>query len=118
MGHIICEITSNIQKNQPMKLSILGMIKNNSIRDSLFNWSNIRKRKEDIRIKFIPEEEIYGLKDIRRRIPDLKAKEILNYQPKISLNEAHKCALMKYPKIKIKNKKHNIDYKKKSLRFY
>lgn len=48
------------------------------------------KRKEDIRIKFIPEEEIYGsYKDIRRRIPDLKkAKEILNYQPKISLNEA------------------------------
>lgn len=53
------------------------------------------KREDEIKIKFIPEEEIYGVyKDLRRRIPDLtKAKSILNYEPKIKLDKAIKMCV-------------------------
>lgn len=48
-----------------------------------------------LNIEFIPMNQIFGeYKDIMRRIPDLKkAKEILGYQPKVSLKEAIKITL-------------------------
>ncbi len=47
-------------------------------------------------LKFVPYEEIYGnaFEDVRMREPDIhKAKKILNYQPKISLNEGLKSTI-------------------------
>ena len=46
--------------------------------------------KEDLRIDFIPESEIYGdYRDLRRRLPDLtKAKKLLGYEPKVPFKEA------------------------------
>lgn len=45
---------------------------------------------KDLKIKFIPMQEVFGqYKDIMRRIPDLtKAKRILGYTPKVKLEEA------------------------------
>lgn len=46
--------------------------------------------KEDLKIDFIPESEIYGdYRDLRRRMPDLsKAKKLLGYEPKVPFKEA------------------------------
>jgi UDP-glucose 4-epimerase len=46
--------------------------------------------KEDLKIDFIPESEIYGdYRDLRRRLPDLsKAKKLLGYEPKVPFKEA------------------------------
>jgi UDP-glucose 4-epimerase len=45
---------------------------------------------KELKLKYIPMEEIFGkYKDIMRRVPDLtKAKKLLGYQPKISMEEA------------------------------
>lgn len=46
--------------------------------------------KEDLKIDFIPESEIYGdYRDLRRRLPDLsKAKKLLGYEPKVPFKDA------------------------------
>ncbi|MBI1894806.1 MAG: GDP-mannose 4,6-dehydratase [Candidatus Rokubacteria bacterium] len=43
-----------------------------------------------LKLRFVPFEEVFGrYKDIMRRIPDLtKAKQILNYHPKVSLEDS------------------------------
>ena len=47
--------------------------------------------KNELKFKFVPFKDIFGegYKDIQRRIPDLsKARQILGYEPKISLEDA------------------------------
>lgn len=53
-----------------------------------------------IKIKFIPMSEVFGkYKDIQRRIPDLtKAKSLLNYQPKVKLEEAIRITIAEIQK--------------------
>jgi UDP-glucose 4-epimerase len=55
--------------------------------------------RNQLKIKFIPESEIYGVyRDLRRRRPDLtKAERLLGYRPKLPLNDAIKlvCSAMK-----------------------
>lgn len=50
---------------------------------------------KDLKLKFIPMNEVFGkYKDIQRRIPDLtKAKNILGYQPKVKLKDAIQITL-------------------------
>lgn len=57
---------------------------------------------KDLKLKFVPFEEIFGkYKDIMRRIPDLsKAKRILNYSSKVKLREA---IILTVEQIKTKN---------------
>ena len=62
-----------------------------SVIDSAYLIADIlNKDKKKIKIRFIPENKIYGsYKDLRRRIPDLKkAKKLIGYKPKIKLREA------------------------------
>lgn len=61
-----------------------------SVIDSAKLIHEIAKTGKDLKIKFVPMDEIFGkYKDILRRIPDLsKAKNILGYEPKVKLKDA------------------------------
>lgn len=54
-------------------------------------------KKSELKIKFIPESEIYGeYKDLRRRRPDLtKAKKLVGYTPQIPIKKAIKIVIDK-----------------------
>jgi UDP-glucose 4-epimerase len=49
----------------------------------------------ELRVKFVPMKEVFGdYKDIVRRVPDLtKARKILGYRPKYSLEDAIRLSL-------------------------
>ena len=55
----------------------------------------LKIKRDDLDVEFIPEKEIYGTyKDLRRRRPDLtKAKKILGYSPRIPLKNAIKLVI-------------------------
>jgi nucleoside-diphosphate-sugar epimerase len=57
---------------------------------------------KELKIKFIPMKEIFGqYRDITRRCPDLsKAKLLLGYEPKISMEEAVSLNLETMAKMK------------------
>ena len=64
-----------------------------SIIDTVYLVASVLgKDKQEINIKFIPEKQIFGnYRDLRRRVPDLsKAKDLLDYEPKIKFKEAIK----------------------------
>lgn len=70
----------------------LGNDEEMSVLDSAYLIHKIANTGKEIKIKFIPMEEIFGkYKDIMRRIPDLtKAKRLLGYVPKTKMEEAVK----------------------------
>ncbi len=63
-----------------------------SVVDTAYLISEVANTGKDLKIKFIPFEEIFGkYKDIMRRVPDLtKAKELLGYKPEVCIKEAIK----------------------------
>jgi UDP-glucose 4-epimerase len=54
-------------------------------------------KRDDLKIEFIPESEIYGeYKDLRRRRPDLtKAKKLVGYAPQVPIKKAIKIVIDK-----------------------
>lgn len=67
-----------------------------SIKDSLYRIAKLMNiADEDVRVEYIPQHKIFGTyKDIMRRKPDLnKARTLLNYQPKITFDDAVKRVL-------------------------
>jgi UDP-glucose 4-epimerase len=73
----------------------LGNNEEISVLDSAKIIHKLANTGKDLKIKFIPYEEIFGeYKDIMRRVPDLtKARNILGYAPKNSFEEAVKKTL-------------------------
>ena len=77
-------------------LSAIGQIINigndeeMSVVDTAYLISEVANTGNELKIKFIPFEEIFGkYRDIMRRVPDLtKAKELLGYKPKVCLKDA------------------------------
>tara|TARA_B100000315_G_scaffold126021_1_gene115718 strand:- start:197 stop:1171 length:975 start_codon:yes stop_codon:yes gene_type:complete len=63
-----------------------------SVIDTAYLVKEIANTGNDLKIKFIPFEEIFGrYRDIMRRVPDLtKAKELLCYKPEVCLKDAIK----------------------------
>lgn len=61
-----------------------------SVLDSAKLIHQLAKTGKELKIKFLPMNEIFGqYKDILRRIPDLtKAKSLLGYEPKVKLKDA------------------------------
>jgi UDP-glucose 4-epimerase len=61
-----------------------------SVVDSARLIHKIANTGNELKLKFIPMENVFGkYKDIMRRVPDLsKAKKILEYSPKITMDEA------------------------------
>ena len=51
--------------------------------------------KRELKLKYVPFKEVFGdYKDIMRRVPDItKARKILGYQPKYSLEQAIQLTL-------------------------
>tara|TARA_B100000886_G_scaffold339732_1_gene306091 strand:- start:5359 stop:6357 length:999 start_codon:yes stop_codon:yes gene_type:complete len=71
----------------------IGNTEEYSVIDSVYLIASILDKDPDsIKIKFIPEKEIFGeYKDLRRRLPDIsKAKKLLGYFPKVKFREAIK----------------------------
>ena len=69
-----------------------------SILDSVYLIAEeLKIKKEEIKLKFIPEKEVFGTyKDLRRRIPNLdKAKKLLGYHPSIKFKDALKLVIKK-----------------------
>ena len=71
-----------------------------SVLDTAYLISEVANTGNDLKIKFIPFEEIFGkYKDIMRRVPYLtKAKELLGYKPKVGLKEAIKITIEEHRK--------------------
>jgi UDP-glucose 4-epimerase len=61
-----------------------------SVIDSAYLIHNIANTGKQLKLKFVPMEEVFGqYKDIMRRIPDLaKAKMLLGYSPKVNIHDA------------------------------
>tara|TARA_B100000959_G_scaffold285928_1_gene362437 strand:- start:734 stop:1708 length:975 start_codon:yes stop_codon:yes gene_type:complete len=61
-----------------------------SVIDTAYLIHEIANTGKDLKIKFLPFEEIFGkYRDIMRRVPDLtKAKELLGYKPEVCLKDA------------------------------
>ena len=68
----------------------LGNDEELSVLDAAYLIHTIAETGNELKLKFIKMEEIFGkYKDIMRRIPDLtKAKKILGYEPKVSMEKA------------------------------
>jgi UDP-glucose 4-epimerase len=68
----------------------LGNDEELSVIDAAYLIHRIADTGKELKLKFIRMEEIFGkYKDIMRRIPDLsKAKKILGYEPKVSMEKA------------------------------
>jgi len=68
----------------------LGNDEELSVLDSAKLIHQLAKTGKELKIKFVPMSEVFGnYKDIMRRIPDLqKAKRLLGYTPKVSMQEA------------------------------
>ncbi len=81
----------------------IGNTEEMSVLDSAKLIHRIANTGKELKIKYVPFKEIFGdYKDIQRRIPDLtKAKRILNYSPKMNMEEAIRITLDK-----IKNQKY------------
>ena len=60
----------------------------------------IAKTGKKLKLKFVPHKKIFGTyKEIRRRVPDLsKAKKILGYRPKTTLEEGIKITMKEHKK--------------------
>jgi UDP-glucose 4-epimerase len=73
-----------------------------SVLDTAKLIHDIAKTGKQLKLKFVPMSEVFGkYKDIQRRIPDLtKAKQILNYQPKVRLKDAIELTLQEIKKSK------------------
>lgn len=84
----------------------LGNTEEMSIIDTAYLIHRIADTGKEIKLKYIKMEDIFGkYKDILRRIPDLtKAKKILGYEPKVSMEEAIK-RMIKLRREGIENKK-------------
>lgn len=72
-----------------------------SVIDSAYLIHEIANTGKELEIKFLPMEEIFGkYKDIMKRKPDLtKARNILGYEPKVSLREAIQITIEERRKI-------------------
>lgn len=70
----------------------LGNDEEMSVIDTAHLIHKIAATGKKIKLKFVPMEKLFGkYKDIKRRLPDLnKAKNILGYEPEISMEEAIK----------------------------
>lgn len=68
----------------------LGNNEEMSVLDSAYLIHKIAANGKDLKLKFVPMEEVFGkYKDIMRRIPDLtKAKKLLDYEPTVSIEDA------------------------------
>jgi UDP-glucose 4-epimerase len=73
----------------------LGNDEEMSVLDCAHLIHRIANTGKELKLKFVPLKEIFGdYKDITRRIPDLtKAKKILNYAPKVKIEEAIKLTI-------------------------
>lgn len=81
----------------------LGNDEELSILDSAKLIHELAETGQELKLKFIPMSEVFGkYKDIMRRIPDLsKAKELLGYQPKVSMKEAIRLTIAESRKMKV-----------------
>jgi UDP-glucose 4-epimerase len=72
-----------------------------SVIDSAYLIHEIANTGKELKLKFVPMEEIFGkYKDIMKRKPDLnKAKKMLGYEPKVSLREAIQITIEERRKI-------------------
>jgi len=74
----------------------LGSEEEMSIIDSARLIHRLANTQQELKLKFVPFEEVFGknYKDIMRRVPDLtKARKILGYEPKYSLEQAIQLTL-------------------------
>ena len=83
----------------------LGNDEEMSVIDTAYLIHKIASTGKEIKLKYVKMEEIFGkYKDIMRRRPDLtKAKKLLGYEPKISMEEATK-RIIKHRRKEIENK--------------
>ena len=82
----------------------LGNDEELSVIDAAYLIHRIAETGKELKLKFIKMEEIFGkYKDIMRRIPDLtKAKRILGYEPKVSMEKAIRH-IISHRKIELEN---------------
>ncbi|MBI4620236.1 MAG: GDP-mannose 4,6-dehydratase [Desulfobacterales bacterium] len=83
------------------KIVNIGNDEELSVIDSAYLIHEIAHTGKELKIKFLPMEEIFGkYKDIMKRKPDLtKAKKMLGYEPKVSLREAIQITIEERRKI-------------------
>ena len=84
----------------------LGNDEEMSVIDTAYLIHEIASTGNELKLKYIKMEEIFGkYKDILRRRPDLtKARKLLGYEPKISMEEAIK-RIVKHRRKEIENKR-------------
>jgi len=96
ISDIISGTVSSIENSQAVgEIINIGNHEEMSVIESAKLIHRIANTGHELKIKYIPFKEIFGdYKDIQRRIPDLqKAKSILNYSPKVSMEDAIKTVL-------------------------